>query len=228
MLHKTTKGIKQLHDNQFIRSPLTTSNQWSAPAHPHIHPIALSFLMSQPRSKRSRTQPLRYEDEQATIHYQQQEERELQRGIQASLEYDVDDSSDEDTSILEHDSDDEEDEKQEPATTAAPQWSEQAAAVVPPEFTSPSGPAGRSRTAHSPLDFFQLMLPPSLVQHIAACTNAYALSKGSGIDWYTTPSELYCFIAAHICMGIARLPQVHMYWSETHRHPFVSSIMSRN
>src|SRR5438270_14097095 len=40
MLHKTTKGIKQLHDNQFIRSPLTTSNQWSAPAHPHIHPIA--------------------------------------------------------------------------------------------------------------------------------------------------------------------------------------------
>jgi hypothetical protein len=184
--------------------------------------------MSQPRSKRARSEPLRYEDEQATIHYQQQEGRELQRGIQASLEYDIDDSSDEDTSILEHDSDEEEEEKQEPTTAVEVEWNKEAALVVPPEFTSPSGPSGRSRTALSPLDFFQLMLPPSLVQHLAASTNAYALSKGSDIDWYTTPSELYCFIAAHICMGIARLPQVHMYWSDTHHHPFISSIMSRN
>src|SRR5438270_435042 len=48
MLHKTTKGIKQLHDNQFIRSPLTTSNQWSAPAHPHIHPIASLITQTTP------------------------------------------------------------------------------------------------------------------------------------------------------------------------------------
>src|SRR5882757_3620107 len=169
--------------------------------------------MSQSRSKRARSEPLRYEDEQATIHYQQQEDRELQQAIQASLEYDVDDSSDEDTSIVEHDSEEEEEEKQEPTTAADQGWSKEAAAIVSSPFTSPSGPSGRSRIAHSSLDFFQLMLPPSLVQHVAASTNAYALSKGEDIDWHTTPSELYCFISVHICMGIARLPQVHMYWS---------------
>src|SRR5271167_605751 len=96
--------------------------------------------MSQPRSKRSRSQPLRYEDEQATIHYQQQEDRELQRALQASLEYDVDDSSDEDTSIVEHDSEEEEEEKAEPTPGAEQGWSKEAAAVVSPRFTSPSGP----------------------------------------------------------------------------------------
>jgi hypothetical protein len=184
--------------------------------------------MAQHRSKRSRSSPLRLEDEQATIHFHQQEEKELQRAIQASLEYDIDDSSDEDTSIVEDDIEEEEEEKQEPTSAVDQGWSKEATLIVSSSFTSPSGPSGRSRIAHSPLDFFQLMLPPSLVQQLAASTNAYALSKGRDIDWCTTPSELYCFIAAHICMGIARLPQVHMYWNDTHHHLFISSIMSRN
>jgi hypothetical protein len=59
--------------------------------------------MSQRRSKRSRSSPLRLEEEQASIHFHHQEERELQRAIQASLEFDNDESTDEDTSILEED-----------------------------------------------------------------------------------------------------------------------------
>jgi hypothetical protein len=181
--------------------------------------------MSQPRSKRSRSQPLRYEDEQATIHYQQQEDRELQRALQASLEYDVDDSSDEDTSIVEHDSEEEEEEKAEPTPGAEQGWSKEAAAVVSPRFTSPSGP---QTTASSPLDLFHLYLPIRLLRIIAANTTAYAHSKGLDSSWTTTAEELYRFTAIHICMGIARLPQVHMYWSDTHRHPFISTIMPRN
>ena len=151
--------------------------------------------MSQHRSKRSRSSPLRFDDEQATIHYHEQDEKELQRAIQASLEYDVDDSSDEDTSIVEHDSEEEEEEKQEPEVVADSIWTSEISAVVVPDFNSPFGLSGRSRTAHSPLHFFQLMLPASLFQHIAASTNAYALSKGIDIDWYTTPFRvvlLYC------------------------------------
>src|ERR1700731_81422 len=100
--------------------------------------------MSQHRSKRSRSSPLRFDDEQATIHYHEQDEKELQQAIQASLEYDVDDSSDEDTSIVEHDSEEEEEEKQEPTTAADRGWSKEAAAIVSSPFTSPSGPSGRS------------------------------------------------------------------------------------
>jgi hypothetical protein len=181
--------------------------------------------MSQSRSKRARSEPLRYEDEQATIHYQQQEDRELQRAIQTSLEYDIDDSSDEDISAVEHDDEEEEEEKQEPETATEQGWSKEAKSIVLPSFTSPWGP---QTTVTSPLDLFQLFLPIRLLRIIAVNTTSYAHSKGSDSTWRTTAEELYRFIAIHICMGIARLPQAHMYWSAAHLHPFISSIMARN
>jgi hypothetical protein len=67
--------------------------------------------MSEHRSKRLRSSPLRLEEEQATIHFHRQEERELQQTIQASLEFDNDESIDEDTSIVEHDTDEENEEE---------------------------------------------------------------------------------------------------------------------
>ena len=184
--------------------------------------------MSEHRSKRLRSSPARLQDEQATIHFHQQDEKELQRGLQASIEYDIDDSTDEDTSIVEEEIEAEEEENQQPTVALDTTWTSKASSVVVPPFTSPAGPTGRTRIAQSPLHFFQLMLPPTLVQHMATSTNAYAYSKGSYIDWYTTPSELYCFIAVHICMGIAQLPQVHMYWSELHHHPFITNILSQH
>jgi Transposase IS4 len=168
--------------------------------------------MAQHRNKRSRSSPLRLEDEQATIHYHQQEEKELQRAIQASLEYDIDDSSDEDTSILEHDSEEEEEEIEEPTIAAEQGWSKEAAAIAPPPFTSPWGP---QTTVASPLDLFQLFLPIRLIRTIAANTTAYAHSKGSDSNWHTTAEELYRFIAIHIGMGINQLPSVHMYWDSS-------------
>lgn len=138
--------------------------------------------MSQPRSKRTRTEPLRYEEEQATLHYQQQEDRELQRAIQASLEYDVDDSSDEDSSILEEAAEEEEEEKEEPTTSAELEWSEEVAAVIPSRFTSTSGP---QTTLTSPLDLFHLFLPIRLLRTIAVNTTAYAHSRGADSTWQT-------------------------------------------
>jgi hypothetical protein len=181
--------------------------------------------MSQPRSKRSRSQPLRLEDEQATIHYQQQEDRELQRAIQASLDPDDGDSTDEDTSIVEHDSEEEEEEKEEPTAAAEQGWRKEAVAVASAPFTSPSGP---QTTASSPLDLFQLYLPPRLLRTIAANTAAYARSKGADSTWQTTAEELYRFIAIHIAMGIIQLPSVHMYWSQPWRCEMVSSIFTRD
>jgi Transposase IS4 len=180
--------------------------------------------MSQPASKRARTQPLRYEEEQASLHYQQQEEKEIQRAIQASLEYDIDDVSDEDLSPLEHDSEEEEEEKQEPTTTAEPQWREEATAIPPSQFTSSSGP---QTSLTSPLDLFQLFLPKRLLGTIAANTTAYARSKGADSTWQTTAKELYRFIAVHIAMGITPLPSVHMYWSQLSRYETITNMFTR-
>jgi len=181
--------------------------------------------MSERRSKRLRSSPARLEDEQATIHFHQQDERELQRTLQASLDYDIDDSSDEDTSIIEHDTDTEEEEKQASTAAAEPQWREEAAPIVPSQFTSRSDP---QTTLTSPLDLLQLFLPIRLLRTIAGNTTAYALSKGADSTWYTTAEELYRFIAIHIGMGINQLPSVHMYWDSRWRCEAVSSIFTRD
>jgi hypothetical protein len=125
--------------------------------------------MSQHRSKRFRSSPLRLEEEQATLHFHRQEERELQLAIQASLEYDIDDSSDEDTSIVEHDIEMEEEEKIEPVVVANTAWTSETTAVVPPPFNCPSGP---QTTVSSPFDLLQLFLPIRLLRTIATNTTA--------------------------------------------------------
>jgi Transposase IS4 len=181
--------------------------------------------MYETSSKRARSRPLRYEDEQATSYYQQQEERELQRAIQASLEYDLDDPTDEDNSIVEHDSEEEEEEKQEPAVVAEQRWSEEVTAIVPSPFTSPSDP---QTAVVSPLDLFQLFLPLRFLRTIAANTTAYAHSKGADNTWQTTAEELYRFIAIHIAMGINQLPSVHMYWDARWRCEMITSIFTRD
>jgi Transposase IS4 len=181
--------------------------------------------MSQRSSKRLRSIPQRLEDEQATIHYQQQEDRDLQRAIQVSLEYDIEDSSDEDTSIVEEAGEEEEEEKGEPTTVSDTDWNGEATAIVPPPFTSSSGP---QTSASSPLALFQLFLPLRFLRTIAANTTAYARSKGADNTWQTTAEDLYRFIAIHIAMGISPLPSVHMYWDARWRCEMISTIFTRD
>jgi hypothetical protein len=184
--------------------------------------------LTQRRSGRITSQPARYDEEQLSLQLQQEDELELCRALQHSLEDDVNDSTDEDIPPIELDSKEEEEHKEQPIVQESKGWSDVASTIVVPPFTSFSGLARGNRITHSPLSFFQLMLPLSLVHHIAVSSSNYAHSKHRHNGWCTTAAELYCFIAVQICMGIARLPQAHMYWNHTHHHPFVSSIMSRD
>ena len=125
---------------------------------------------------------------------------------------------------MEHD---EEEEKKEEVTRPPIEyrWTTELQSVCLSRFRSPSG----SQTPLSdPLDLLQLFLPPSFMELVATNTTAYAHTKGASSDWHTTMEELYIFLAVHICMGICPYPQVHMYWSETHRHPFVSLWFTRD
>jgi hypothetical protein len=116
-------------------------------------------------------------------------------------------------------------EKQQLAEAIDTTWSSEALPIVPPPFTSRSGPQS---TLSSPLDLFQLFLPIRLLRTVASNTTAYALSKGAVSNWYTTAEELYRFIAIHIAMGINQLPSVHMYWDSRWRCDAVSSIFTRD
>ena len=61
------------------------------------------------RSKRKSYTPLRLQEEYGSFLMQQLEEKDIQRALEASLEeLDLDDGSDEDLSIVEHDEEEEE------------------------------------------------------------------------------------------------------------------------
>ena len=172
--------------------------------------------------------PERLEDEQVSLQLQQQEERELQQALEQSLNFDDTDSTDEDTVAIEHDDDEGEEENQQPTVQEERRWTTVTHTITPRLFSTPFGPAGLRRSHTSPLDFFMLFLPLSLVQHITNCTNEYANSKNA-VEWApTNSSELYCFIGLLIYMGIDHLPQLPMYWSALYSHTFVTSSMSRD
>ena len=177
------------------------------------------------RSKRKASTPLRLQEEQASLRLQQQEEKDIQRALEASKEeLDLEEGSDEDLSIVEHD-EAEEDEPEEPVSPTDSSWSEDIHPVALPLFKAHSGP----QVPYSdPLELLHLLLPYWLLSRIATHTTAYAHSKGASSDWRTTPEELFVFIAAHICMGICAYPIVHMYWSEEYSIPFIRQCSSRN
>ena len=138
--------------------------------------------------------PERLEDEQVSLQLQQQEERELQQALEQSLKFDDTDSTDEDTAAVEHNDDEGEEEKQQPTLQEERRWTALTQTITPRIFSTPFGPVGLRRSHASPLDFFRVFLPLSLIQHITTCTNEYANSKNA-VEWTpTNSSELYCFI----------------------------------
>lgn len=159
-------------------------------------------LLSARRSGRISSQPARLYDKQVSTNVQQQEERELQQALQQSLNFDDTDSTDEDVSPVDLDTEEEEEEKQQPIVQEDRRWTKSIHAIPLGPFVTPFGPVGLRRSHISPLDFFQLFLPLSLIQHVATCTNEYANSKNA-VNWTpTNPLELYCFIGLLIYMAL--------------------------
>jgi len=169
--------------------------------------------------------PARLADEQASLRLQQQDFRDLLRALQDSEnKYDIEDTSDEDLSIVEHSV---EEIKKEKVRTSQIQltWTTKSRRVQLPNFSSCFG---SFTILKDPLSLFQLFITPSLLDLIAKNTTAYAHYKGASDNWCTTMEELQSFIAVHICMGICRYPQVAMYWSQENRHPWISECMTRD
>jgi Transposase IS4 len=187
--------------------------------------VCLPFrLQSQRTGSRSVQPPARYAEEQAAYQWQQQEQRDVNRAIRASMGSEGPDiageSSDESPPSLDESSDDEEESKDST-------WSGEVRDINVPAFSAVPGKQHEAQRAQSVLDYFQLFLPLSLLQQWTGFTNEYAKPRNDERDWRTTPQELYAFIGVHIFMGICDLPDYHMYWSHEYGHSFVSSTFSR-
>lgn len=176
-------------------------------------------------STRRRLSPPRYEEEQATIHAHATELLNLRRALQASLT--IDNNSDSISDLSPSSSSSSEDEKDEKEQTDHG-WSTDSVDINVPPFNAPTGKQHQARQAASPLQFFQLFLPITLMQQLADYTTTYAHYCGEHHTWRTTPEELYAFCAAHIFMGIVKLPKWHMYWNEFYQQPFLSALFLRD
>jgi hypothetical protein len=180
------------------------------------------------RSSRIPAQPQSLGDEQATYHYHAQELLDLRRAMIQSLQPDMESDSEEDMPSDDEGSSSEEEEEEKENIPPHSQWTNTTHPITLPPFIIPSGPNLPRQRVMSEMGYLQCFLTPSLVSTMATNTNLYAASKQAPAGWATSEEELWLFIAVHICMGIAELPSLHMYWAEKWRQPYVSAAFSRN
>nr|XP_022290105.1 piggyBac transposable element-derived protein 4-like [Crassostrea virginica] len=82
-----------------------------------------------------------------------------------------------------------------------------------PEFIEPTGPTHHLPSDATPLQYFLLMFPLTLIQVIVENTNLYARQSGAQGWVDTTIGEMKAFLGLQILMGIVQLPRYTMYWS---------------
>jgi hypothetical protein len=106
------------------------------------------------------------------------------------------------------------------------EWATKKAPITIPTSRFSSYYHNRLGYSELPLGIFQFFFSASIMKDIVKYTNKYADSLGHD-SLNTNTNEVFAFIGAHIYMSIATLPQLHMYWQEDFKQPFMSSLFSR-
>ena len=87
---------------------------------------------------------------------------------------------------------------------------ENPARILP--FTEPTGPTSGVAEDGTATDFFYLMLPEVLMEHIVTETNRYAresIAAKPDPEWFdTTLEEVKAFLGLHVLFGIKQLPAI--------------------
>ncbi len=98
-------------------------------------------------------------------------------------------------------------------------WGEPDQVISIEPFTTDSGPQHSLGDDADTLDYFRLLFPDSLFEHMVEQTNNYALyrQKRSGRSdalWHPTDiREMRAYVGLNILMGINQLPDYGMYWA---------------
>ena len=105
-------------------------------------------------------------------------------------------------------------------------------AVLP--FDVATGPTSGVAEDGTAIDFFHLMFPEELFEHIVVETNCYAqecIATQPDQEWFeTTVDVMKAFFGLHVLFGIKQLPAIRLYWSKDPLIgvPAVQKVMSRN
>jgi hypothetical protein len=116
--------------------------------------------------------------------------------------------------------------QQKQATSTDDEWIEGAANIAPPLPQTQRKFVPTPSSSLSPMKLLQLFLTNKLINVLVKFTNKFAHTHGQP-DFSTDSDEMYAFIAAHIYMGIDRLPRLSMYWSLQYSHPFITQLFTR-
>jgi hypothetical protein len=181
------------------------------------------------RSTRASHPSVSLADEQAAEVLSQLEQRDVAAALRSSLASSWECDEEDDDAVAEEEADEEAEEEKEKKEEAEPEeekdgWSKELHDIDVPlprlrHLQNRPPPADAT-----PMQLLQLFLPQQLMEEFAQHTNAAAPH-----DWrHTTAAELYVFLGVHIYMGIDRLQQTEMYWSQTFSHPFVTRLFSRD
>ncbi|XP_060739707.1 piggyBac transposable element-derived protein 4-like [Tachysurus vachellii] len=98
-------------------------------------------------------------------------------------------------------------------------WGEPDQVISIEPFTSDNGPQHSLGDDADTLDYFRLLFPDSLFEHMVEQTNNYALyrqrrSGRSDAHWHPTDvREMRAYVGLNVLMGINQLPDYGMYWA---------------
>lgn len=98
-------------------------------------------------------------------------------------------------------------------------WGEPDQVISIEPFTADSGPQHSLGDDADTLDYFRLLFPDSLFEHMVEQTNNYALyrqrrSGRSDAHWHPTDvREMRAYVGLNVLMGINQLPDYGMYWA---------------
>uniref|UniRef100_A0A8C6U109 Si:ch211-130m23.5 n=1 Tax=Neogobius melanostomus TaxID=47308 RepID=A0A8C6U109_9GOBI len=103
--------------------------------------------------------------------------------------------------------------------TSAEFWGEPDQVISIEPFTALSGPQHSLGDDADTRDYFRILFPDSLFEHMVEQTNNYALyrqrrSGKSDPHWHPTDvREMQAYVGLNILMGINQLPDTGMYWA---------------
>lgn len=103
--------------------------------------------------------------------------------------------------------------------TSADFWGEPDQVISIEPFTALSGPQHSLGDDADTRDYFRILFPDSLFEHMVEQTNNYALyrqrrSGKSDPHWHPTDvREMQAYVGLNILMGINQLPDTGMYWA---------------
>ena len=140
------------------------------------------------------------------------------------LEYNTASDSDEAESEPEGDPPSEEEAEGKENTAPTPAWSTDMHDIRYTSCTARATvvlPRNRDR---SELGYVRCFLTNTLINIMVSSTNAYALSHRASPAFTTDAAEMWRYIAARIRMGIARLPEIPMYWKAGYRDDYIMQL----